>query len=134
MCALVTGVQTCALPIFESDVVDFARWMQAMMGERPEVLPKAVLQIAHHSRVSTARPYGGALRQATSDAGYGLGWRSFTYDGLRLEGHSGAVSGYRSTLMFEPATRTGIVALWNSDWGRSEEHTSELQSLMRISY
>ena len=101
----------------ESDVVDFARWMQAMMGERPEVLPKAVLQIAHHSRVSTARPYGGALRQATSDAGYGLGWRSFTYDGLRLEGHSGAVSGYRSTLMFEPATRTGIVALWNSDWG-----------------
>src|SRR3546814_3051863 len=102
--------------------------MQAMMGERPEVLPKAVLQIAHHSRVSTARPYGGALRQATSDAGYGLGWRSFTYDGLRLEGHSGAVSGYRSTLMFEPATRTGLVALW-----RSEAHTSELQPLMRIS-
>jgi beta-lactamase class C len=101
----------------ESDVVDFARWMQAMMGERPEVLPKTVLQIAHRPRVNTARLYGGALRQATSDADYGLGWRSFTYDGRRLEGHSGAVSGYRATLMFEPATRTGVVAMWNSDWG-----------------
>jgi beta-lactamase class C len=91
--------------------------MQAMMGERPEVLPKTVLQIAHRPRVNTARLYGGALRQATSDADYGLGWRSFTYEGHRIEGHSGAVSGYRATLMFEPATRTGVVAMWNSDWG-----------------
>lgn len=101
----------------ESDIVDFARWMQAMMGKRPDVLPGPVLRIAHRPRVGTARLYGGALRQATSDASYGLGWRTFTYDGRRIEGHSGAVAGYRATLMFEPATRTGIVAMWNSDWG-----------------
>lgn len=101
----------------ESDIVDFATWMRAMMGNRPDILPGPVLQIAHSPRVGTARLYGGALRQAISDAGYGLGWRRFTYDGHRLEGHSGAVSGYRSTLIFEPATRTGVVALWNSDWG-----------------
>ena len=101
----------------ESDIVDFATWMQAMMGSRPDVLPPAVLQIAHRPRVGTARLYGGALRQAISDASYGMGWRSFTYDGLRLEGHSGAVAGYRATMIFEPATRTGVVALWNSDWG-----------------
>ncbi|MBA3942206.1 MAG: serine hydrolase [Sphingopyxis sp.] len=101
----------------ESDIVDFATWMQAMMGSRPDVLPAPVLQTAHRPRVGTARLYGGALRQAISDAGYGLGWRSFTYDGRRLEGHSGAVSGYRATMIFEPATRTGVVALWNSDWG-----------------
>lgn len=102
----------------ESDIVDFATWMQAMMGQRPDVLPERALQIAHRPRVKTARVYGGALRQANKDAGYGLGWRSFTYDGHRLEGHSGAVSGYRSTMIFDPATRTGVVALWNSDWGR----------------
>ena len=101
----------------ESDIVDFARWMQAMMGAREEVIPKSVLEIAHRPRVNTARLYGGALRQATSEAGYGLGWRSFSYDGRRIEGHSGAVSGYRATMMFEPATRTGVVAMWNSDWG-----------------
>ncbi len=101
----------------ESDIVDFATWMQAMMGGRADVLPGPVLQIAHRPRVGTARLYGGDLRQAISDASYGLGWRSFTYNGHRLEGHSGAVSGYRATMIFEPATRTGVVALWNSDWG-----------------
>ncbi|WP_257547909.1 serine hydrolase [Sphingopyxis sp. DBS4] len=101
----------------ESDIVDFATWMQAMMGSRPDVLPAAVLQIAHRPRVGTGRLYGGTLRQAISDASYGMGWRNFTYDGLRLEGHSGAVAGYRATMIFEPATRTGVVALWNSDWG-----------------
>jgi beta-lactamase class C len=101
----------------ESNIVDFATWMQAMMGSRPDVLPGPVLQIAHSPRVGTARLYGGPLRQAISEAGYGLGWRSFTYNGRRLEGHSGAVSGYRATMIFEPATRTGVVALWNSDWG-----------------
>jgi beta-lactamase class C len=101
----------------ESDIVDFATWMQAMMGSRPDVLPAPVLALAHRPRVGTARLYGGALRAATGNAGYGLGWRSFTYGGHRLEGHSGAVSGYRSTMIFEPSTRTGVVALWNSDWG-----------------
>ncbi len=101
----------------ESDIVDFATWMQAMMGKRPDVLPAPVLQIAHRPRVGTGRLYGGALRAATGEAGYGLGWRSFTYGGDRLEGHSGAVEGYRATMIFEPATRTGVVALWNSDWG-----------------
>lgn len=101
----------------ESDIVDFAKWMQAMMGKRPDVLPDAVLQLAHRPRVGTGRLYGGALRAATGDAGYGLGWRSFTYAGGRLEGHSGAVEGYRATMIFEPSSRTGVVALWNSDWG-----------------
>lgn len=101
----------------ESDIVDFATWMQAMMGKRPDVLPGSVLQLAHRPRVGTGRLYGGTLRQATGDASYGLGWRSFTYGGRRLEGHSGAVAGYRATMIFEPATRTGVVAMWNSDWG-----------------
>lgn len=101
----------------ESDIVDFATWMQAMMGARPDVLPAPVLQLAHRPRIGTGRLYGGDLRQATSDGAYGLGWRSFTYGGHRLEGHSGAVSGYRATMIFEPSTRTGVVALWNSDWG-----------------
>ena len=43
--------------------------------------------------------------------------RSFTYRGHKVIGHSGAVSGYRSTMIFDPATKTGIVMLWNSDAG-----------------
>jgi beta-lactamase class C len=101
----------------ESNIVDFARWLQATMGERPDVLPASVLQLAQAPRVVTARLYGGALRQANSDASYGLGWRSFTYAGHRLVGHSGAVDGFRTTLIFEPTTHNGVVAMWNSNWG-----------------
>lgn len=101
----------------DSNIVDFAKWMQAMMGEKPEVLPVAVLQIAQAPRVATPRLYSGDLARALSDAAYGLGWRSVVYDGHVLAGHSGAVAGYRATMIFEPATRTGVVAMWNSNWG-----------------
>ena len=101
----------------ESNIVDFARWMQATMGNRPDVLPETTLRIAQSPRVNTAPIYGGELRQANSEAHYGLGWRSFKYDGNVLVGHSGAVDGYRATLIFDPAARVGVVAMWNSNWG-----------------
>lgn len=102
----------------ESNIVDFARWMLATMGERPDVLPPAMLRLAQMPRVETSRLYGGELRQANSDARYGLGWRSFDYAGRRMVGHSGAVDGYRATMIFDPETRVGVVAMWNSNWGR----------------
>ena len=100
-----------------SNVVDFAKWMQAAMGERTDVLPASVLQIAQTPRVATRRLYSGDLARAITDAQYGLGWRSFNYAGHRLVGHSGAVDGYRATMIFEPETKTGVVAMWNSNWG-----------------
>ncbi len=101
----------------DSNIVDFATWMRAAMGLRPDVLAAPVLQSALQPRVATARPYGGSLRQALSNAHYGLGWRTFSYNGRTLAGHSGAVAGYRATMIFDPATRTGVVAMWNSNWG-----------------
>lgn len=101
-----------------SNIVDFAKWMQATMGERPDVLSASVLRLAQKPRVKTQRLYGGELKQANSDAGYGLGWRSFLYGKHRLVGHSGAVDGFRTTLIFEPKTRNGVVVMWNSNWGR----------------
>ena len=101
----------------ESNIVDFARWMQATMGDRPDVLPESTLRMAQSPRVNTAPIYGGELRQANSEAHYGLGWRSFKYDGHILLGHSGAVDGYRATMIFDLATRVGVVAMWNSNWG-----------------
>ena len=100
-----------------SDIVDFATWMQAMMGNRPDIVPPAVLELAHRPRIGTGRLYGGPLRRALGAGEYGLGWRSFAYGDLRLAGHSGALAGYRATMIFEPATRTGVVAMWNSNWG-----------------
>lgn len=99
-----------------STILDLATWMQAQMGLRPEVLSPAVLDEVQRSRVATARPFGRmTFARELKSPGYGLGMRSFDYRGHHLIGHSGAVSGYRSTMLFDPATRTGVVMLWNSD-------------------
>ncbi|WP_199170566.1 serine hydrolase [Caulobacter sp. FWC2] len=99
-----------------STIVDLAAWMQAQMGLKPDVLSSTVLDEVQRPRVATGRPYGRLnIARELKNPAYGLGMRSFTYKGHRLIGHSGGVSGYRSTMMFDPATKTGIVMLWNSD-------------------
>ncbi len=99
-----------------SDIVDLARWMQAQMGLAPAVLSAQVLDDIQRPRVNTGRPYGNSpLGRSLQHPGYGLGMRSFSYKDHRLVGHSGAVDGYRSTMMFDPATKTGVVMLWNSE-------------------
>lgn len=101
-----------------SDIVDMARWLRAQMGENEDVLSSKVLMLAHAPLIRTSRVYSGDLSRALGQPSYGLGWRSFTYAGRQLVGHSGAVDGYRSTMIFDPATRTGVVAMWNNGWGR----------------
>ncbi|WP_420605907.1 serine hydrolase domain-containing protein [Novosphingopyxis sp.] len=101
-----------------SSILDLERWMEAQMGLWPKVLKPAVLNEAHKVWIPTRHVYAGALSQALKDPGYGLGWRSFSYRDHRLYGHSGAVDGYRSTMVYDPARKTGVVMLWNSNWGR----------------
>ena len=57
-------------------------------------------------------PGGAPARPGTA---YGLGWRSYTYDGHRLVGHRGSVDGYVSLILFDPAEKSGIVMLWNTN-------------------
>jgi beta-lactamase class C len=47
-------------------------------------------------------------------AQYGLGWRIYDYAGHRVIAHRGGLKGYRSLIMFDPALKSGVVALWNS--------------------
>lgn len=101
-----------------SDIVDMARWLRAQMGENKDVLSSKALARAHAPLIGTRRVYSGDLARALGDPFYGLGWRSFTYAGRHLVGHSGAVDGFRSTLIFDPAARTGVAVMWNSGWGR----------------
>lgn len=98
-----------------SSIRNLVRWMSAQMGGAPGVLSPAVLETLHRPRVATP-PHGrrGPMDRALANASYGLGWRSFDYAGHRLVGHRGAVDGYGSLILFDPADRSGIVMLWNS--------------------
>lgn len=102
-----------------SSIRDLLRWMQAQMGEAPGVLSSAALEAMHRSRVPTP-PHGrrGAMDRALTHAAYGLGWRTFIYAGHPLIGHRGSVDGYGSLVLFDPADKSGIVMLWNSNVSR----------------
>src|SRR3546814_2770644 len=93
-CALVTGVQTCALPIFSSmGIVATAEFIASYKGTPEEKLWQLVREDeALAELLKDAEPY-----RPVSEV------RSYSANVTHMH-------------------------------GRSEEHTSELQSLMRISY
>lgn len=103
-----------------SSIRDLLRWMDAQMGDRPDVVSPTELAILHVPRVPTP-PHGrrGAMDRALQHASYGLGWRTYDYAGHQLVGHRGSVDGYGALILFDPALRSGIVMLWNSNHSRA---------------
>src|SRR3546814_7223237 len=99
-CALVTGVQTCALPIFLRFPGDEAGRHLQLRHIRPQDAQQVAL--LDSPAVATVGPFVCHAAGNVDDATAGL-------TRMQLKEVGGAV-------------------------GRSEEHTSELQSLMRISY
>src|SRR3546814_5939319 len=115
-CALVTGVQTCALPIWlEIDVAErggFAFKVPEHSLGVGEVQPVSPIG----RRLAVRRGSEQAIFEAQLNASFAVGaWPVNGIDGfIQVEIVHKGVAGFSV--------------------GRSEEHTSELQSLMRISY
>jgi beta-lactamase class C len=86
------------------------------MGLEPTILPPQVLEAVQSPRAATPGELGRMrkFRERIRTAAYGLGWRSYDYAGHRVVGHHGGVRGYRALIMFDPARKSGVVALWNS--------------------
>jgi beta-lactamase class C len=100
-----------------SNIKDMSLWMLAQMGEMPGVLDAKLLKTIHGRYVKTPTERG-RLRnflERLGDAWYGYGWRSYDYAGHQIVGHRGGINGYRSLILFDPALKTGVVALWNSN-------------------
>jgi beta-lactamase class C len=100
-----------------SNIKDMALWMEAQMGEMPDVLDARVLDTVHAPYVVTPTERGRMRKflERLGTAWYGYGWRSYDYAGHRIIGHRGGIRGYRSLILFDPEKKSGVVALWNSD-------------------
>ncbi|MEO6247288.1 MAG: serine hydrolase domain-containing protein [Sphingomicrobium sp.] len=100
-----------------SNIKDFALWMIAQAGGMPDVLSAKLLDTIHAPLVKTPSEQGRMRKFAerVHSPYYGLGWRSYDYAGHRIIGHRGGVNGYRSLILFDPALKSGVVALWNSN-------------------
>src|SRR3546814_8475977 len=119
-CALVTGVQTCALPIS----------LVFQVSVRLQLLPERATDFKYkkvdHSLtgiIKMSKRFKGKVAIVTGSA-QGIG--AVLAEKFAQEGGT-VVLADRSPLVQEVAQKIQA-------YGRSEEHTSELQSLMRISY
>src|SRR3546814_1760582 len=118
-CALVTGVQTCALPIYPGIT------LAQLIHDRGA--------IPHDLAAFVAEQLG---LHVTELANYAARDQTMTDHVRELAARLGLRGPTRADIPFmvEAAARTA----WATDKGmtiaRSEEHTSELQSLMSISY
>lgn len=103
-----------------SSVTDLAKWMQAQMNDANGVLQPDTQEALHEGRVSTPNENRRLRRHypALRNAEYGLGWRTYDYEGHQVVGHRGAVEGYRALTLFDPKIKTGVAIMWNSPHGR----------------
>src|SRR3546814_8245163 len=120
-CALLTGVQTCALPIFGQG---FKAVVVGMHGTPPPVLGFGFV-VGYSDRLAGL---GCRLRDDTQLLAHPI-FDFESHCGMLFKVFADVVLALTDTCAAVAEPGTGLV--YDT---RSEEHTSELQSLMRISY
>src|SRR3546814_8981370 len=130
-CALVTGVQTCALPIFIAHNGE----INTVMGNRNWMRAREALLSSDLIPGDLERLYPICIPGASDSA---------SFDEVLELLHMGGRSLPHAVLMMIPeawenhtemdAKRRAFYEFHSAMMERSEEHTSELQSLMRSSY
>lgn len=99
-----------------ASIVDMAQWAIAMLGHRPDVISGRVIEEVLTPRVRTVRELRNRhWRGRLDDAHYGLGWRVYAIDGLRLAIHSGWLAGYRAEIALSHELDVGLVILMNAE-------------------
>ncbi len=106
-----------------SSINDMATWLAAMIGDRPDVVPPAVLDDLRASRTSTPADLRRHMAQKmpTTRTAYGLGWRTYDYAGHDVVAHSGSVQGYAAQIAYLPQRGSGIVILSNTRGARASK-------------
>lgn len=98
-----------------ASIQDMTHWMQALLGNRPEVITPASLESLYTPFVRAAsrnRAYRRIGRIKNNY--YGLGWRILEFPNDTLLYHGGYVNGYRSEVAIYPKDKIGICILANA--------------------
>lgn len=92
-----------------STVTDLSRWLRFIAGDAGNVL--------HPDTIEEMRVPATVEDGAAWTIGYGLGFQAWRDSGRRLAGHSGSMPGFLATVVVDPATTTGALALTNATAG-----------------
>jgi CubicO group peptidase (beta-lactamase class C family) len=92
-----------------STVTDLSRWLRFIAGDSGTVL--------HPDTVAEMRMPAAVEDDAAWTSGYGLGFQTWRDGGRRLAGHGGSMPGFLASVVVDPATTTGALAMSNSTSG-----------------
>jgi beta-lactamase class C len=104
-----------------ASVFDMALWLRANLGGFPEVLAPDFLAELHNPVIETPRGNYFNRWEGLQKAYYGIGWRVFDINGVRVVHHGGGVRGYRSEMAFIPEAGIGMVLLFNGETNIANE-------------
>lgn len=99
-----------------ASLADMIIWLQAMLGNRPEVIAPSVLDevFRPHIPINDDSKYYEVWGPGLSQGWYGMGWRLFDYYQHRIVYHGGFLRGFRPEMAFCPKEGIGIVVLTNA--------------------
>ncbi len=92
-----------------STAKDLSRWLRFIAGDTGTVL--------HPDTVEEMRAPAAVEDGAAWTTGYGLGFQTWRDNGRRLAGHGGSMPGFLASVVVDPATTTGALALTNATAG-----------------
>jgi len=97
-----------------ASIYDMTQYLHALLGNKPNVLDSTLLNEIYkpHIRSNIKWRYKRAWKKLDK-VYYGLGWRVFDYDNIKVIYHSGYVRGYKAEIAMIPDKKVAIAVLFN---------------------
>ena len=124
-----------------SSAADMAKWMQLLLGHRPEVLPEEAIKEAFRPVIKIPGRYKYYQRWPGQTASYyGFGWRIHTYYSDSSKGentmwhHGGSVNHFRNEIAVFPEEDLGICVLLNNQSRIAQRVIPDLYKIVQEVY
>lgn len=115
-----------------ASISDMNKWLHLLMGNRPDILPRAVLDTFFTPRILTSqdRRYYNYWPNV-KDTYYAYGMRILDCGDHSIYYHGGFANNYRSEIAVDMSHRIGIVALFNSTCCLADEIVPTIIEMMK---
>jgi CubicO group peptidase (beta-lactamase class C family) len=97
-----------------SSVNEMAKYLIAQMGQGENRVPRLQTKEMHKTQIAIGNPFSGGIAGMTA-SGYGLGWFTEEYRGVKIIEHGGNINGFTSSVQMLPQKSWGMVLLTNAN-------------------
>jgi len=97
-----------------ASIADMGNWINAMLGNRPDIISTQVLDSVFHPRVNIYERRQYRRWEGFEEANYSMGWRNIKLADKNLMYHSGYVNEYISQIAIDRERKIGICILANA--------------------